>query len=1476
MPDRLAIICPEGVEAGQLLEVEAPSGGLIQVIVPDGVAAGDEFEVDLPRDEQEQEQDEEEAGGAAGATVEAADTDSIDLEYLLASGGSSSSSSSSEAEGEDGEEEEDEAAHLAALDQEFASFAAGALAEETKRQARFAELEAARARAVLIDARATDSARQVAASADADDGEFEKRLAYTFSQMDSNKTNAVNFMQLRKWISAQMKADQELSVSEITDEMQKASTDAFAKYKRYDDMLGKEEVAELLRELDLLKYMTEVAPEPEPEVEKAQSRLVVICPEGVEPGQLIEVEGPSGGLIQLTVPNGVAAGDEFEVDLADGEEDRDEREDTRADEQQQEEGSADVTETAETTAALDARRASAAAALQAAARGWLTRERMLSMGFDSDEQLDESREDETSTRVQFLAAVPLMAAMTAEELKRIAATMVSEHYEDEYILEEGDTGASMYIVKQGIGVAEKGGFEVSRFQRGDHFGERALITGGPRTATVRADGAVECLRLGRGPFLELMSQCTHVASLFAQQEQVYEETNQEIEKAQSRLVVICPEGVEPGQLIEVEGPSGGLIQLTVPNGVAAGDEFEVDLADGEEDGDEREDTRADEQQQEEGSADVTETTAALDLVLDVEVGAADEGEETEETEQVVGDRENEQQEEADEQDEEERERLQKENGRASLLDRVDEALDPNCTDLSSIHFLLTDIQAANFRHASVASLEMKCAVLEKKSIANGAPQQSVALTSDTENRCQDDSTVRPIDATSSHTKEKKLSRPKRKSRQDVASAVGKSENSKRAIEAARDVQKDRDVRKPKKRKDHGLVPQKDAVLLSPTHASRIDRLLDPNCEDLDQIKRLLEEIKGTEFRQVCARSSKFKSAGFGQLSASDDQPGHQGVAREMIARVSRCGVCNEKLAVVQQRLKAHSYGTSGQDPMKAFKHFDKDNSGALDFDEFRAAVRKVGHMTTEAISDDDLRALFESLDADESGDVQLDEMTSFIWGSFSFVEDESEVASASRSPKGRAPRTIRKTTPNSGHEPSANGVTAWQQPDGQNETEHGHDYDGQLLRQQAARWQAEASALDSASKSEQDGLQLVDDLASDFTKAHISTLAWADHYDSLAPEPESVSEAVPPPSPRQPGAPTRLSIVARSTRSRDSPRKIAPRPPNTQDQGAAPFGFKVICPADVYAGQQLLINTSDGCQLEVTVPDGVEPGNSFIAALPTADLQGIGSHPYQQHERQSSRRELTAHSRQKTRANSAKEPPGVATVRKKLSALSYGAGGEDPVKLFSHFDRDNSGTLDFGEFRSAIRRGAQITVAKMSDAELRKVFNAVDSDDGGDVSLVELTEFIWGPIDAGRIQQIERDQQTRQRQQRQRKLGCASLDAGFLKPTPSFERKVQSRPSTTQGEKAVDGMPRFNLVALHVSTDDTPGVGSYDLVRADVDSIAARAHAAKVAGQRRASQKPSSPRICREEADGRPVGLAHTTGLAGKKPLITGRCTFNA
>lgn len=102
--------------------------------------------------------------------------------------------------------------------------------------------------------------------ADQDDDEFAEKLAYTFEQMGGKVTGTINYMNLRKWISAQMKADDELEgVKGITDEMQKASTDAFAAHKNDDDLLGLDEIAGLLKELDLLKYMPEEIPEPEPE-----------------------------------------------------------------------------------------------------------------------------------------------------------------------------------------------------------------------------------------------------------------------------------------------------------------------------------------------------------------------------------------------------------------------------------------------------------------------------------------------------------------------------------------------------------------------------------------------------------------------------------------------------------------------------------------------------------------------------------------------------------------------------------------------------------------------------------------------------------------------------------------------------------------------------------------------------------------------------------------------------------------------------------------------------------------------------------------------------------------------------------------------------------------------------------------------------------------------------------------------------------
>jgi len=79
----------------------------------------------------------------------------------------------------------------------------------------------------------------------------------------------------------------------------------------------------------------------------------------------------------------------------------------------------------------------------------------------------------------------------------------------------------------------------------------------------------------------------------------------------------------------------------------------------------------------------------------------------------------------------------------------------------------------------------------------------------------------------------------------------------------------------------------------------------------------------------------------------------------------------------------------------------------------------------------------------------------------------------------------------------------------------------------------------------------------------------------------------------------------------------------------------------------------------------------------------------------------------------------------------------DVLRSTGLYDKDNSGSLDFGEFRSAVRKAGQITSSMIPDDDLRAVFSAVDADGGGDISLDELARLIWGedwtppPADAG-------------------------------------------------------------------------------------------------------------------------------------------------
>ncbi|GMR07518.1 MAG: hypothetical protein BMS9Abin26_0521 [Gammaproteobacteria bacterium] len=79
----------------------------------------------------------------------------------------------------------------------------------------------------------------------------------------------------------------------------------------------------------------------------------------------------------------------------------------------------------------------------------------------------------------------------------------------EVILKEGEQGDAMYIIRSGqvrVYISTMGGRELNLalLYSGDYFGEQAMLTGAPRTASVAALEHVEAVRIGRAEFLKFI------------------------------------------------------------------------------------------------------------------------------------------------------------------------------------------------------------------------------------------------------------------------------------------------------------------------------------------------------------------------------------------------------------------------------------------------------------------------------------------------------------------------------------------------------------------------------------------------------------------------------------------------------------------------------------------------------------------------------------------------------------------------------------------------------------------------------------------------------------------------------------------------------------------------------------------------------------------------------------------------------------
>lgn len=105
------------------------------------------------------------------------------------------------------------------------------------------------------------------------------------------------------------------------------------------------------------------------------------------------------------------------------------------------------------------------------------------------------RAAEVDARARALSAVDFLSVLPDDARRRLAEAATRRLFAPgERIVRRGDTSRELYVVEQGTVVVEvaspgRGLEEVARLGPGDLFGELALMTGEPRSADVRADGA---------------------------------------------------------------------------------------------------------------------------------------------------------------------------------------------------------------------------------------------------------------------------------------------------------------------------------------------------------------------------------------------------------------------------------------------------------------------------------------------------------------------------------------------------------------------------------------------------------------------------------------------------------------------------------------------------------------------------------------------------------------------------------------------------------------------------------------------------------------------------------------------------------------------------------------------------------------------------------------------------------------------------
>jgi CRP-like cAMP-binding protein len=108
-------------------------------------------------------------------------------------------------------------------------------------------------------------------------------------------------------------------------------------------------------------------------------------------------------------------------------------------------------------------------------------------------------------KIELLGAVPLFADCSKRELRAIAEAVDEVDVPaDTLLTKEGATGREFVVIVEGAAEVRRRGRKVNDLGAGDFLGEIALVSRGPRTATVRTTQPTHALVITASNFRALL------------------------------------------------------------------------------------------------------------------------------------------------------------------------------------------------------------------------------------------------------------------------------------------------------------------------------------------------------------------------------------------------------------------------------------------------------------------------------------------------------------------------------------------------------------------------------------------------------------------------------------------------------------------------------------------------------------------------------------------------------------------------------------------------------------------------------------------------------------------------------------------------------------------------------------------------------------------------------------------------------------